>query len=417
MPALLDNLHSTDVPAAFASRWKAGLAVLQPTAAELTHGLELHRALTICECYGFLPTGWSRSATETHRAGPDGLSYIDFTRRINFLRTTALTQDESGRKELAAIFDQAGVHCVVLPVNDYGESLQDAVERIAAFQRFFLMMPERFFQTGDFSGVERAKVEGRTAVIYSLTGMPVFGAGDMTDPTQLLNWVEIWHAMGVRFMHLGYNRRNLFADGCCERNDGGLSELGHSLLEAMNRVGITIDLPHSSRRTLLEAAKLSCRPVIVSHAGCSAVIETPRCKSDEEIKAIASSGGYIGIYSLPHLLGPGGDLNTMLRHVEHAVRLVGADHVVIGTDSGYCQPYPEGLKPIQGSWRKRFAGGLIDRSQLAPPSEDHLFGSLAWTNRPLITVGLVKMGLSDDEIAKIHSGNLRRVLASQTSAR
>lgn len=401
-----------EIDVRFAPAWEAGLACLQPSESELEHGLELHRQLTVCESYGFLPGGWSREAVEAQNGGLDGRSFIDQTRRMNYLRSAAMTLSAEAREETSAALDQAGVSCIVLPANDYGESLRDAVERIAAFQRFFLTMPERLFQTIDAEGIDRAKRQGATAVIYSLTGMPIFGAGEMSDPAQLLEWVTIWHAMGVRFMHLGYNRRNLFAEGCTERNDGGVSELGRDLIEMMNRTGIIVDVPHSSRKTLLDATRLSPRPVVVSHAGCRAIFDGCRCKSDEEIKAIAATGGYIGINSVPQLIGEHGDLNIMLRHVEHAVKLVGAEHVVIGSDLGYSREAAVPLSANPGGWRRRYAGGWAEHARTGIPNTEHLDGSLAWTNRPLITVGLVKMGLSDDDIAQIHYGNLRRVLSA-----
>lgn len=409
---MLTKTTSHPVDPRFEQAWNAALAILQPTESELEHGLELHRSLTICECYGFLPNGWDEQAIESHQKGLDGRSYIDYARRNTYLRTLSMARDTEARAETAAALEQAGVSCMVIPANDYGEALRDAVERIAAFHHFFLTMPERIFQTVDMEGVDRAKAMGATAIIFSLTGMPIFGAGDMTDPAQLLEWVEIWHSMGVRFMHLGYNRRNLFADGCTEANDGGISELGRDLIAMMNRIGIIVDAPHSSRKTLLEAARLSTRPVVVSHSGCKAVFDNVRMKSDEEIKAIADTGGYIGICAVPHLIGKHGDLNIMLRHIQHAVNLVGAEHVVIGTDIGYQRPTTAKLTPKEGRWRKKKAAGWNANSALGTPSEEHLFGSLAWTNRPLVTVGLVKMGLTDDQIASIHYGNLRRVLSS-----
>ena len=400
---------------AFAAAWNAGLEVLKPTAAELEHGLELHRSLTVCEHYGFLPSGWSNKAVEDHNKGLDGRSLSDFGRRLTYLRTISMAETEQGREELVAALDQAGVHGMVVPINDYGEALVDAIQRVAAIQHLFHRFPDRLFGTGSVAGIEQAKARGATAVIFSLTGMPVFGAGDMLDPAQLLEWVDIWYSLGVRFMHLGYNRRNLFADGCTESNDGGLSELGRELVAALNRAGIVVDTPHSSRRALLEACAISKAPVISSHVGVSAVHDGPRCKSDDELKAIAETGGYVGIYSVPQLLGPNANIALMLRHLEHALKVVGPDHVVIGSDLGYGQPTPNGLKPPDGRWRRTAAGGWNRNKPLAPSSEDHLQGSLAWTNRPLLTIGLLRLGLTEEEIAKIHFGNLRRVL-TQTEA-
>jgi len=396
---------------AFAKAWQRGLEVLQPTAAELEHGLELHRNLTICESYGFLPQIWSERAMASYRCAGDGLSYVDFQRRQSYLRAADCAQSPETREMFLAALRQAGVHGLVLPVNDYGESITDALVRIAAYRHLCLELSDSLFQTTKADEIEAARANGSTGLIFSLTGLPLFGAGEMTDPNALLDWVETWHGMGVRFMHLGYNRRSVFADGCGERNDGGLSELGYDLITRMNEVGMIVDVPHSSRRTLLEAVEASNAPVIASHIGCQAIFDGARCKSDEEIKAIASTGGYVGIYSIPSLLGDDGDLNLMLRHVAHALRVVGPEHVVISTDLGHNPGPPQPLpQKLPGSWRRVAAAGRHKFKPEGRTSLEHFGGSLAWTNKPLITVGLVKMGLSDEAIAQIHFGNLKRVL-------
>ncbi|HWL51176.1 MAG TPA: membrane dipeptidase [Chthoniobacteraceae bacterium] len=395
---------------AFVKAWQRGLDVLQPTPSELKHGQELHRSLTICEHYGFLPEIWSERAVASYLSAGDGLSYVDFQRQQSYLRTADFAQSPETREAFLAALRQAGVHGLVLPVNDYGESIADAMVRIAAYRHLCLEFSDALFQTTKTDDIEQARRDGSTALIFSLSGLPLFGAGEMTDPGALLDWVEIWYGMGVRFMHVGYNRRNVFADGCGERNDGGLSELGRDLVAKMNEVGMIVDVPHSSRRTLLEAVEISTRPVIASHIGCQAVFDGARCKSDEEIKAIASTGGYVGIYSIPSFLGDHADLNQMLRHVEHAIRVVGPEHVVISTDLGHKTEPPQPLPRVRGGWRRRMAAGRNPFKAEGKDSAEHFGGSLAWTNRPLITVGLVKMGLRDDEIAKIHYGNLRRVL-------
>ncbi len=402
---------------AFATAWRWGLQVLKPTPAELERGLELHRSLTICESYGFLPMLWSREALEVQKAGCNGASVVDHGRRLNHLRTVAAATNAESGALFGAALRQAGVHGIVVPVNDYGESLVDMVQRIAAYRHLCLHFPQALVQVEDAQGVADARAADATALIFSLTGFPVFGTGDLCDPAQLLDWVEIFYSLGVRFMHVGYNRRNHFADGCTELNDGGLSDLGRDLVMRMNRVGIVVDVPHSSRNTLREAVALSGKPVTISHATCAAVVDGPRAKRDDEMKAIAATGGYIGICAVPDLLGPNADLALMLRHVAHAIKVVGPEHVVLGTDIGYNQPAPEHLTPASGRWRRLVAGGWNERNPRANGGSDHIDGSLSWTNKPLLTVALVQMGLSDEAIAQIHYGNLCRVLDAATPKR
>ena len=99
----------------------------------------------------------------------------------------------------------------------------------------------------------------------------------------------------------------------------------------MNR--IMVDLSHSGQRTCLEAARVSKQPISINHTGCRALTDLPRNKTDEELRLVASRGGFVGIYFMPFLSA---DSNAsaadVVAHIEHAVNVCGEDHVGIGTD-------------------------------------------------------------------------------------
>ena len=107
--------------------------------------------------------------------------------------------------------------------------------------------------------------------------------------------LKIFYQLGIRMMHLTYNRRNMIGDGCAEESNAGLSDFGRAVVKEMNRLGIIVDVAHSGEKTSLEAARLSDRPVVASHSGARALNDHFRCKSDELIKAICDTGGYIGV--------------------------------------------------------------------------------------------------------------------------
>ena len=392
--------------------WQRGLDVLNPSPTELERGLELHRELPVCENYGFLPKTHPPHITEPVNELQDrGASQSDWKRKTWAHRVTSATLDENAAQEYLEAMNRAGVCGLIQNISDVGESLVDAVTLMASYRHICNVFKDRVFQATCAEDLLQAKATGRTGVLFSLTGLPVEGTGGIIDLEGLLDWVDIWYQLGVRFMHMGYNRRNYFADGCTEINDGGLSDLGGELIRRMNRAGIIVDVPHSSRKTTFDAVEVSSRPVVATHIGCAAIHEHPRCKTDAELKAIADSGGYIGIVAHPMILGPNADLNLLLRHVEHAVNVIGADHVSVGTDLGYDGEWLKATRsyPVSGDL-------LIDRGGWKPEHRLHsngfecTQGSLAWTNWPLITVGLVKMGLSESDIEKILGGNLRRVL-------
>jgi len=210
-------------------------------------------------------------------------------------------------------------------------------------------------------------------------------------------------------MHLTYNRRNAIGDGCAEPANGGLSDFGQAVVAEMNRVGIIVDVAHAGWRTSLEAVQISQRPIVASHTVCNSVHEHIRAKPDEVIKAIADKGGLIGICCIPRFLGGTGDISAMMDHIDYAVKLVGAEHVAIATDLAYSS------RNGDREWEKVPERGArrANWEQLWPPddfvSRPEMMQSMAWTNWPLFTVGLVQRGHSDEDIQKILGNNALRV--------
>jgi membrane dipeptidase len=174
----------------------------------------------------------------------------------------------------------------------------------------------------------------------------------------------------------------------------------------MNRVGVIADVAHSGWRTSLEAAKASKMPMVASHSGAVEVNRHIRCKPDEVIRAIADTGGYVGVCCIPSFLGRTGDLNAMLDHIDHIAKRFGADHVAIGTDVAYFSRLGAGQKIPSRRTRTRFEA-LWTPDAFANYPSSH--ASIDWTNWPMFTVGLVKRGYSDSEIQKIIGGNVLRV--------
>jgi membrane dipeptidase len=221
--------------------------------------------------------------------------------------------------------------------------------------------------------------------------------------------VRIFFQLGIRMMHLTYNRRNMLGDGCGEPGNGGVSEFGRAAIAEMNRIGIIVDVAHSGWRTSLEAAKVSTKPMVASHTTCAGLYEHFRGKPDEVIKAICDTGGLVGICCIPRFLGGKGDVGALLDHIDYAAKKFGVDHVAIGTDVAYTSRNaaaenkkiprrPKAREEFRSLWPKDFFTAT-------PQAEE----SLAWTNWPLFTVGLVQRGYSDDDIQKILGLNMLRV--------
>jgi len=140
---------------------------------------------------------------------------------------------------------------------------------------------------------------------------------------------------------------------------------------------------------------------VVTHAGCHAVFTHPRCKTGKALKRIAGTGGYTGIYTMPFLLGKAANLETFFAHLMHAVKVVGAEHVAIGTDYSVIPEYADLEVTIELD--------PYDQAELSS-------GSLAWSNFPLITVGMVQRGIPERDIRAIMRGNILRVLSAHDGA-
>ncbi|MGE0213753.1 MAG: dipeptidase [Parvibaculaceae bacterium] len=165
----------------------------------------------------------------------------------------------------------------------------------------------------------------------------IMGWQNMRPISDRLERLQFFHRLGIRVMQLTYNERNYIGDGCLEPADEGLSLFGRRVIKEMNRLGIAIDLSHVGHRSAFDAAEISAAPVLLTHANAKAVSDVPRNKSDALMKAVAATGGLVGI----SVYGPmcwngdasrGPSLEDFYRHLDHAVSLVGPEHVSLGTD-------------------------------------------------------------------------------------
>ncbi len=171
----------------------------------------------------------------------------------------------------------------------------------------------------------RARDSRRIGLIYGFQNAVMLG----NDVTR----VDTFADLGVRVIQLTYNPANTLGDGSMAPANRGLTAFGREAVERLNMNRIMVDLSHSGQRTCLEAAFVSKQPISINHTGCRALVDLPRNKSDEELRLVASRGGFVGIYFMPFLSA---DSNAgaadVVAHIDHAVNVCGEDHVGIGTD-------------------------------------------------------------------------------------
>lgn len=175
--------------------------------------------------------------------------------------------------------------------------------------------------------IRAAQAAGDTAVVLHFQGSEPLRAG--------AELVGAFARLGVRVIQPTYNYRGAAGDGCCEPANAGLSVFGQALIKAMNQHRVAVDIAHAGVRTSLEAIERSIRPVIASHANARAVCEHPRNLPDEVIRAVAASGGVIGLCAFPSFVAAGAEqpsLDQLIDHAVHIAGLVGAEHVGLGLD-------------------------------------------------------------------------------------
>ncbi|MBV8918064.1 dipeptidase [Bradyrhizobium sp.] len=174
--------------------------------------------------------------------------------------------------------------------------------------------------------IRAAKTTGETAIVVHFQG---------SDPIEdELDFLNAFQACGLRVMQLTYNTRNRVGDGCFEPSDIGLSKFGRKVVQRMEDLRIVVDLSHAGNRTALEATEVASRPLVVTHANARALLDTPRNATDEVIRAVAASGGVVGVCAAPFFLAQDkpATLDMLVDHAAYIAELVGAQHVGLGFD-------------------------------------------------------------------------------------
>ncbi|MBN2134792.1 MAG: dipeptidase [Acidobacteria bacterium] len=272
--------------------------------------------------------------------------------------------------------------------------------------------------------IERIEKSGKRAILIGMeNGSPV------EDSLELL---RIYYRLGVRYVTLTHNYHNSISDSSTAFHGKwyGLSPFGVDMVKEMNRLGMMIDVSHISDRAFYEVLKYSTSPVIATHSCCRAICDVNRNMSDEMIKELAKHGGVIQINFYSGFLSPefkaksdenyeevipsvkeirskyrddkdaywdhmvkiwkesspeSPEIDILMNHIDHVVKLVGVDHVGLGSDFDGAGNFPKGLQDISGY--------------------------------PVITYNLLKRGYSEEDILKILGGNLLRVFRENEKQR
>ncbi|MBC7663414.1 MAG: membrane dipeptidase [Caulobacter sp.] len=203
----------------------------------------------------------------------------------------------------------------------------ETVRDITGWNPFISQHPESLRRVLAVADIAAASEAGQVGVIFGFQNTEMLG--------REVERVRLFAKMGVRVIQLTYNGRNAVGDGATVADDQGLSRFGADVLERLQAEGVLVDLSHSSAKTCLDALGLARRPVAITHAGCRAVADHPRNKSDAGLRVLAAKGGVVGLYFMPYLRLAGQPMAAdLVAHLEHAIDVCGEDHVGLGTDGG-----------------------------------------------------------------------------------
>jgi len=276
-------------------------------------------------------------------------------------------------------------------------SFEEAIRLFADWNSFLAQYPDWLLRIGCGADFAKTKTTGRYGILMGLQNAAHF---------RQVEDVDVFYGLGQRVSQLTYNFRNLVGNGAFEPHDDGISEFGAKIVERMNKVRMAVDCGHAGDRTTLDAFEISKRPVIISHGNCRALNPGyPRCFTDEAIRALARQGGVIGINFISFMVKEHEpvSIDDVIDHFDHVSRLVGIEHVGIGSDMGLESNDlgdPKVLEQILTTADKRYR--VHHREAVA-----HLDHAKRIFD---LTDGLIRRKYTDEQIRLILGENWRRVL-------
>jgi membrane dipeptidase len=337
----------------------------------LERARSLHRSVPVVELHGDVP--------------------LDTWRRRRAGERAPLADDWLSRWREAGVDVEALTVGGDMPVSTDGEGrpdlrcremLADVAEEAAACDGLRLVLSA--------ADLDAALAAGQVGLLLHLEGCrPLRGS---------LDGLHDLFARGIRSAQLTWNVRNELAAGVGVADAGGLTPFGREAVRELQRLGVLVDVSHLAPAGVRDVLELAERPIVASHANAAALQPHARNLSDDQIRAIAATGGLVGLCFFPLFIGEPATIDRLLDHADHVAALVGPEHLALGPD---------------------YVEMALD-AMLADMAGDGVYGEPTWTTfpdglqrietLPVLTAAFLERGWSEDDVAKVLGGNALRVL-------
>lgn len=256
-----------------------------------------------------------------------------------------------------------------------GEAVKTTLRFIDTFYRELETSPDKLMLATKVADVWEAKRRSMVAGFLAIEG------GEALEGS--ISALRMFYKLGVRLMTLTWSRRNQIADGVYEaRTGGGLTRFGVEVVKEMNRLGMAVDVSHLSERGFWDVMEVAEKPVVATHSNARAVWDHPRNLTDDQLRAIARSGGIVGATFVGPFIGQGKQsVENLVNHIDHMVEVMGIEHVGIGSDFDGTsdESLPEEIRNV--------------------------------TDMPAVAQALLRRGYSEGDVRKIMGLNWLRALA------
>lgn len=292
----------------------------------------------------------------------------------------------------------------VFCLGDGEDNYDGSVRFLADWNGFLAANSDWFTRVDRMADFARAKAAGKIGVMITFQV-----SGHFRSP----NDVDTFFGLGQRLSQLTYNFNNRIGSGFLEQRDGGLSVFGLSIMERMQKVGMAVDVSHCGDQTTLDALAAARKPVIFSHANARALLPGHlRCKTDEAIQKMARTGGVMGMNFIRFMVRDTEPVTVehVLDHVDYVAKLVGVDHVAIGSDLDVMG----NANAIGGSGFDPTKQPNFSRYQYHQDADGAInIKGLNHSKRVFdFTEGLIRRGYSDTNIKLILGGNAVRAFGA-----